>query len=323
MNIRHVVSGSLAIVTALLAATSLAQAQAGYPNKAIKLVVPYNPGGSSDLTTRFIADMAKDILGQPVVVENRPGAGGTIGIGSVASSAPDGYTFSQITASPIIVRPHVANVPYDPRKDLTFLGRYMVTHAPFAVKADSPFKTIQDALSFAKSNPGKLRWAVGAPQGGPHLATEAMLRAAGAQATLVPVNGGAEALLALMGGSIEAVVVDDYARPLRDGEIRLLAESGPVKVKGAPNVPTYRELGYPLSPTIFYGLVGPAGLPSEVVAKWNATLKQIVESDKFRELTDRINATPFYGNSADFTAQVKQDYEQMGKALADLGLAKK
>lgn len=300
-----------------------AAAQSAYPTKPIRLVVPYNPGGSSDLTARFVADMAKDILGQPVVVENRAGAGGTIGIASVAGSAPDGYTLVQVTGSPIVVRPQVANVPYNPLKDLAYVGRYMVTHAPFAVKADSPFKTIQDAIAFAKANPGKLRWAVGAPQGGPHLATEAMFRAAGAQTTLVPTNGGAEALLALMGRSLEAVVVDDYSRPLRDGEIRLLAESGPIKVAGMPNVPTYKELGYPLSPTIFYGIVGPAGLRPEVLRAWDAALKKVVESDKFADLAQKINAKPFFGGSAEFTTQVRQDYAEMGKALGDLGLLKK
>ena len=298
-------------------------AQSAYPNKPIRLIVPYNPGGSSDLTARFIAEMAKDILGQPVVVENKPGAGGTIGIGSVSTSAPDGYTLVQITASPIVVRPHVANTAYDPLKDLTYLGRYMVTNAPFAVKANSQFKTIQDVLVFAKTNPGKLRWAVGAPQGGPHLATEAMFRASEAKTTLIPVNGGGEALLALMGGSLEAVVVDDYARPLKDGEIRLLAESGPVKVVGQPSVPTYKELGYPISPTIFYGIVGPAKLPPEVIKAWEIALKKIVESEKFKEMAQRINATPHLANSADFTLQVRGDYTAMGKVLADLGMAKK
>ena len=309
------------LVSLVLPAAVLAQA--AYPSKPIRLIVPYNPGGSSDLTARFIADMAKDILGQPVIVENRPGAGGTIGIGSVASSPPDGYTLVQVTASPIVVRPHVARTPYDPQKDLTYLGRYMVTHAPFAVKTSSPFRSIGDVVAFAKANPGKLRWAVGAPQGGPHLATEAMLRAAGAQATLVPVNGGAEALLALMGGSIEAVVVDDYSRALRDGEIRLLAESGPVKVTGMPEVPTYKELGYPISPTIFYGIVGPAKLPADVVAIWEGALKKIVESDRFKEVTQRINARPLLAGSAEFTAQVQSDYAAMGKVLGDLGLTKK
>ncbi len=308
---------------ALLAVPAASFAQAAYPNKPIRLIVPYNPGGTSDLTARFIADMAKDILGQPVVVENKPGAGGTIGIGGVATSPADGYTLVQVTASPIIVRPHVAATPYDPLKDLTYVSRYMATHTPFVVKANSPFKTVQDAIAFAKANPGKLRWAVGAPQGGPHVATEAMFRAAGAQTTLVPVNGGAEALLALMGGSLEAVVVDDYVRPLKDGEVRLLAESGPVKVAGSPSVPTYKDLGYPISPPIFYGIVGPAKLPANVLTTWEATIRKIVESDKFKDFTQRVNATPYLANSADFTAQVRGDHAAMGKVLGDLGMAKK
>jgi len=323
MQFRHNIIRTILAAAAFCVSAAPAFAQGAYPNKPIKLIVPYNPGGSSDMTARFIADMAKDILGQPVVVENRPGAGGTIGIASVTSSAPDGYNLVQVTGSPIVVRPHIAATPYDPRKDITYLGRYMVTHAPFAVKADSPFKTIQDAITFAKDNPGRLRWAVGAPQGGPQMATEAMFRSVGARTTLVPVNGGAEALLALMGGNLEAVVVDDYARPLRDGEIRLLAESGPVKVTGSPEVPTYKELNYPLSPTIFYGVVGPAGLPAAVVQAWNGAMKKIVESSQFLEMAKKINATPFYGSSADFTAQVLADFDQMGKSLADLGVTKK
>jgi tripartite-type tricarboxylate transporter receptor subunit TctC len=150
-----------------------------------------------------------------------------------------------------------------------------------------------------------------------------MLRAAGARATLVPVNGGAEALLALMGGNLEAVVVDDYARPLRDGEIRLLAESGPVKVSGHPSVPTYKELGYPISPTIFYGIVGPARLPPDVVRTWEDTLRKIVASPQFREMAQRINATPSVAGSAEFAAEVRNDHGAMGKVLTELGMAKK
>lgn len=318
--LRH--NALLLLATLAVAAPLAHAADAPYPTKPIRIISPFDPGGTSDLSTRVIADIAKDILKVPVIVENRPGAGGTVGIGQVAKLPPDGYTLVQFSSSPIVIRPLVANVPYDPNKDLTYLGRYMVSHSPLMVRADSPWKTVAELVKYAEANPGKVRWAAGAPQGAAHLSTEALFRSANVKTTFVPTGGGAEAMLQLGGGQIEAASATDFAGPMAEGKVRLLAESGPVRISTAPNVQTYKELGYPLSLAVYLGLAGPANLPANVVKTWDDTLKQVVEHPRFKEFLKAQNASPYYANSADLTRDVKAEVTSLKDTLQQMGVTK-
>lgn len=310
------------LATILIAVAGAALAQAPYPTKAIRVISPFDPGGTSDLSTRLIADIAKDMLKVPIIVENRSGGGGTVGIGQVARMPADGYTLVQFSSSPIVIRPLVADVPFDPLKDLTYIGRYMVSHSPLAVRADSPFRSLADLIKYCRENPGRLRWAAGAPQGAAHLSTLAMFRHAGVRATNVPVGGGAEAVLQLLGGQIEAASVTDFAGPLADGKIRLLAESGTVRVGTAPDVPTYKELGYPLGLSVYLGWAGPAGLPANVVSTWDETMKSVVNSQRFKDFLRAQNASPYHANSADLTRDIRQEIPALREQLQQLGMGK-
>jgi len=312
----RILSGAAAL--ALTASMGLAQ---DYPSESITLIVPYSPGGNGDITSRFIADKASDIMGVNFVVENREGGGAFIGINSCANAEPDGYTICFISTSPITVRPHVIEAPYDPMTDLTYLGQFMLSKQPVIARADGKFTSLEDVITFAKENPRQLRWSAAVPRGGPHLATEAMLRAEGATATFLPSKGGAVELANLLSGTIDMAVISDYGPALDNGEIVILAETSPGRNPQAPDAPTLKELGYPLELASFFALAAPAGLPDEVIAKWDGTLKEITDSEEFATLMDRIKAEGAYLNSADFTARVRSDFDDMKAATEEYGLA--
>ncbi|PWJ20601.1 tripartite tricarboxylate transporter substrate binding protein [Jannaschia seohaensis] len=314
--IKHLVKGALAL--ALTA--GLAHADE-YPSESITLIVPYSPGGNGDITSRFIADKASDIMGVNFVVENRAGGGAFIGINSCANADPDGYTICFISTSPITVRPHVIEAPYDPMTDLTYLGQFMLSKQPVIVRDDGKFNSIDDVIAFAKENPGQLRWSAAVPRGGPHLATEAMFRAEDAVTTFLPSKGGAVELANLLSGTIDLAVISDYGPALDNGEIKILAETSPGRNPQAPDAPTLSELGYPLELASFFALAAPAGLSEEVIATWDDTMKQITDSEEFKTLMDRIKGQGAYLNSADFTARVRADFEAMGEATQTYGLA--
>jgi tripartite-type tricarboxylate transporter receptor subunit TctC len=291
-----------------------------YPSRPITIVVPYAPGGGGDTFTRAIAMQAQDLLGQKVLVENRTGGGATIGVGSVARSKPDGYTLGFVSSSPVVVVPNFFDVPYDPSTDLTYLSRFVVSPYPVLVRGDSPHKSFEALLDYAKANPGRLRWSTAGINGAPHIATLAALQTEGVEAAFVPMQGSTEVLAGLLGGTIDMGVMSDYAGPLAAGDVQILAEIGPDPIEGYPNIPTYKELGYPLSPTIFFGMAAPAGLPVGVIETWENTLKTISESEAFQEVTRRLNGNVTYLNHEEFEALVLSDIDSTRSALETLGM---
>lgn len=207
-------------------------------------------------------------------------------------------------------------MPYKPMEDLTYLGQFVSSPMPVILRSDSQWKSFEDMMTFAKSNPGKLRWSTAGQKGGPHMAMLAAFKQEGASTTYVPFKGGAKALAALLGKTIDMAVISDFAAPLSAGTIKIIAESTPNRNPSAPEQKTLSELGYPLSPAIFFGLAGPSGLSKDVVDKWDSTLGQIMKSSKFIDLLKKLKATPKYANSADFTKSVTADYSAAGKVLA-------
>jgi tripartite-type tricarboxylate transporter receptor subunit TctC len=296
---------------------------AKYPSRPITIVVPYAPGGGGDTFTRAIAIQAQEILGTKVLVENRMGGGATIGVGSVARAKPDGYTLGFVSSSPVVVVPNFFDVPYDASTDLTYLSRFVVSPYPVLVRGDSSYDSFDALLAYASENPGRLRWSTAGINGAPHIATEAALKQEGVEAAFVPMQGSTEVLAGLLGGTIDMGVMSDYAGPLAAGDVRLLAEIGPQPIEGFPNIPTYRDMGYPLAPTIFFGLAGPAGLPDDVIKTWEMTIKTITESESFQEVTMRLNGNVSYLDHEAFEALVLSDIESTKKALHTLGILEK
>lgn len=300
--------------------TVSAQTADRFPSRAVTVVVGFAPGGGGDLAGRWLAEFLRERWNVPVVVENRPGAGGTIAAAHLARTKPDGYTVALASPGPFTVAPHFQKVTYDPAKDFTYLFKFLVSAQPMFVKTDSPFKTVQEMMAWAKANPRQLLWSTSATNGTTHIATEAAFRAAGIEATYVPFKGGPDPVNGLMSNQIQVVVTDWFKTFAEAGTIRLLAESGPDKIPAYPNLPTYKELGFPVSLPVFYGIAGPAGMPEDAVRQWEAAAADMVRVPGFAKLVASLNGTPSHSGSAEFSAMVVGAYQQMGKLVPELGL---
>ncbi|MCY3815542.1 MAG: tripartite tricarboxylate transporter substrate binding protein [Gammaproteobacteria bacterium] len=310
----------LAVTGALLPAGCAREGGSGeYPSKPVTIVVPYAPGGGGDTFTRAVAAQAADILGVKVFVENRTGGGGTIGVGSVARAAADGYTLAFVSTSPVVMAPNFLDVPYDPLEDFTYLARFVVSVHPVLVGGESPFDSFPAVLEFARANPGRLRWSTAGINGAPHVATLAAFRQEGVEATFVPMQGSSEVLAGLLGGTIDLGVISDYSGALAAGDVRVLAEIGPEPIPGLPAVPTYEQLGYPLAPAIFFGLAGPAELPRDVVARWDDAIRTITASAAFSDIAQRLNGNVAYLGHEEFERHVRADIAAARRTLRTLG----
>lgn len=305
----------LAVLVSAVAGVGMGRAQT-YPTRPITLLVPFAAGGATDITARLIADYAGEKLGQRVIVENRPGAGGGLMTLQLARAAPDGYTLGALTASPVLVRPHtVTDAGYDPTRDLTFIARYVLAPQPIAVPTNSPWTSYQDMIAWARANPGRLRYTAVAARGGAHVVIEMAFRREGVRAVHVPFNSGPEAITAFRGRNIDMIAQSDFAVLLDAGEIRILAETGPQRLTVAPDAPTFRELGYPVSPAIFYGIGGPSGLPPAITARWDELVREATETDRMKALIARLRLIPSYAPAEQFRREALQDYQQIGDAL--------
>jgi tripartite-type tricarboxylate transporter receptor subunit TctC len=300
-----------------------AVAQDKYPSRPITLVVGFAAGGAGDVTARLLAEYAREKRGAVVSVEFKPGAGATIATGQVARAKPDGYTLSLFAGSPFYGAPHMQKVSYDVLKDFTYVVTAVGISNAVYVRSDSPFKTFKDVIAYARANPGKLRWGTATTRSTAEVTTNAAFRHEGVKTTLVPFGGGSESMTALLGGHIDMSVSSDYGPQLEAGSVRLLAETGSAKVPNMPEVPTFKELGYPISVTTTYGVFGPAGLPPDVVAWWESLVKELMQTPVYAATVKKMRFTPYYEDSPTFTRTVADGYNRFGHAIDELGLKTK
>ncbi|WID99741.1 tripartite tricarboxylate transporter substrate binding protein (plasmid) [Bosea vestrisii] len=291
-----------------------------YSPRTVTITVGFAAGGAGDLATRVIADHVRLTHKIPVGRDFRPGAGGTLAADQLARAKPDGTTLSLYSASPIIVAPHLQKVPYDPLKDFTYIGSYVAIAIPFFVRSDSRLQGWDNVLEYARANPSGLRWATAAPRGVAHIATEAAFAREGVRTTFVPFSGGAEAITALLGGHIHAVVSSDYGPHLDSGSVRLLIETGPDSIPGLPDVPTFKSRGYPISIPASYGLIGPAGLPNSVIEWWQNSIRELSQTEVYQTFLRTIRGTATLQDPATFTRTVHDGYRAVGVQLAAMGL---
>jgi tripartite-type tricarboxylate transporter receptor subunit TctC len=265
------VSLSLAIVT-----LQLAHAQDDYPSRPIRLVVPVAAGGGTDMVGRVLAEHLSSKLGQPVTVENRPGAGSLIGIDSVAKSAADGYTLILALSDGFTIMPSMKKeVPYDPVKSFTLIGLAARTPFSYSVSNDVPAKNLRELVDYAKKNSGKLKWAVSGSYSTSDLATELLKVTQGLEYISVPYRGGALALADVVSARVDGLTVSPpLAAPQASaGKLKILAQTGPTRVAMIPDVPTALESGFAdLVVVAWFGLAGPANLPLAVTAKLSSAL---------------------------------------------------
>lgn len=295
-------------------------AATAYPTQNATIVVGFAAGGAGDLSARMAANYAKDTRRLPVALDYRPGAGGTIAADQIRRANADGSILSLLSPSPIIVAPHLQEVPYNPEHDFTYIACFAGISIPGFVRSDSAFADWGGLLSHARQNPGKLRWATAAPRGIAHISMETALRQEGIEAAFVPFNGGAEAVTALLGGHIDMVVSSDYGPHLEAGTVRLIVETGPSPIPAQPSLPTFRQRGYPLAISAFYGLFGPPNLSPEAVAWWEEVLKEMTDSPEYPSFLKSLHGYKLFQDSKAFTTTIVESYRAVGSQIERLGL---
>jgi tripartite-type tricarboxylate transporter receptor subunit TctC len=310
-------------VSALLALAASGASAQGWPSRPVHVVVPYPAGGPNDIIVRMVGKRLGETLGEPIVVENRPGAGGNIGTDSVAKSAPDGYTLVSVGPGALIINPLLGKVPYDTMRDFAPVTIMAVAPNALVAHPSFPAKSVKDLIALAKRKPGAINYASGGTGSTPHLAAALFAVMAGVQLTHVPYKGTGPATADLVGGQVQIAFlgIPTVLPHIRSGKLRALAVTGARRSPELPDVPTVAEAGVPgyeLSP--WYGLLAPAGTPSAVVARLAAEATKIVREPAMREQLVAQGAEPAGGTPEEFARTLRSDAALWKKVVKDAGI---
>jgi tripartite-type tricarboxylate transporter receptor subunit TctC len=310
-----------ALAAVLVAATGSAFAQS-FPSKPITLICPWPPGGSTDTHLRKFAQVAQKYLGQTMVVENRPGGGGMNGPGTMARTArPDGYTLAQLPVSAYRI-PHIQKVDWDPMRDFTYIIGITGYTFGVVVKSDSPLKTFNDLLDYARANPGKLSYGSTGTGTSPHLLMEEVAMKVGVQLLHVPFKGNADSTQALMGGHVMAQSdASGWGRHVDAGTFRLLVTFGEKRTKW--NAPTAKELGIDVVSYSPYGIVAPKGLDPKVVAFLHDAFKKTLDDPEHVKMLQQLDQVYWYKSSDEYRQWAADTYQSERKLIERLGLLAK
>ena len=293
-----------------------------FPNRPLRLVVTVPPGGAADFIARLVGGRISESLGQPVVVENRGGAGGTIAADAVAKAAPDGYTLLQNSITTHGVGPHLySKLPYDPVRDFAPVSGLALLPLIMAVNAELPFKNVDEVIAGAKK--GNLNFASSGNGGAPHMAGELFKSVTGAPITHVPYKGSGPAVADLIGGRVQ--IMFDAAPSLiahvRSGKLRVLAAASAERNRLLPEVPTFAELGYPkVAVSLWYGLLAPAGTPRASIAKLNGAVVKALEAPDVREKLLAQGAEPMPGTPEAFASFMREEMAKWAPVVKQAGV---
>ncbi|HKB63474.1 MAG TPA: tripartite tricarboxylate transporter substrate binding protein [Burkholderiales bacterium] len=303
----------------LWAFSSLAQ---DYPTRPVRIVIPLSPGGTTDVPGRIIAQKLSETLGQQFFVENRAGAGGTIGTDYVAKSRPDGYTLL-LTASPFVIAPHVyKNMPYDALADFAPVIRIASGPYVLVVHPSLGVNSVKELIAQAKKEPGKIDFASSGNGGAQHLVTELFMYMTGIKLNHVPYKGSGPAQQDLMSGIIKVSFVGTpIAIPhMKSGRLKALGVSTAKRSPEMPEVPTIAEAGVPgYEAIVWIGMLAPAGTPREIVARLNGEIGKLIRTDDVKRLLAPTGMEPDPDTPAQFGAYLKADYDKWGKVVRDSG----
>jgi len=318
MRRRHLVQ----LAAAALAAASLGAQAQSFPAMPIKLVIAFPAGGPTDITMRQLADNAGKILGQPVIIDNKPGAGGTLPAQLLQTSAADGYTLAQIPLG-VFRLPYTTKINWDPVKDINYVINLTGYAFGIVVPTDSPFKNWGDFVAYAKANPGKLSYGSTGTLTSPHLTTELVAQKLGLQLNHIPYKGSAELAQAITGGHIMAAADSTGFAPLvQAGKLRVLNTWGDKRLDKFPDAPTLKELGLNIVQNSPFGIGAPKGTPPEVVARLHEAFKKAMDDPSYVQALARYDMVPIYMGPQQYT-KFAQDTFATEKALVEkLGLAK-
>ena len=305
-----------ALSAAALPSISFAQA---WPARPIRIVVAYPPGGISDNIARALADRLAQQLGVSVVVENRAGAGGSIGMDVVAKAAPDGYTLGFSSISPLALSPHLGKLPYDPAKDIAPVASVM--YSPVVLLATPAFegKDFKDMLAAAKARPGSVRWSTSGLATVGHIVLEQVQQGAKVEFTHVPYKGGGQQLTDALGGQFEVLSTNlsGAAMPhIRSGKLRPLAVGAPARVDSLPQVPTFAELGLPpANLSSLFGVFAPGRIPEAVLLRLNNEINRALQTPELRQRLLGADNVPTVGSAAEFARQIAQESDSNARII--------
>ncbi len=317
------IAQTILMAVAAVCSAGAAAAQAEFPTRPVRLVNPYTPGGSVDLVGRALAAGLTDIWGQQVIVDNRPGAGTTIGTGLVARAEPDGYTML-INSSAIAIIPSMyRNLNYDPVRDLTPVALVGVTPMVLVVNPNFEAKSVQDLIRLAKARPGKIPAATSGVGSTNHLTLEMFKHMAGINLLAVPYKGGNPAITSLLGGQtmLHFNVPGNFMQHIKAGKLRALAVTSAKRVPYLPDVPTMIESGIPdFEATVWYGVHGPAKLPPAMVQTWSVAINQYLKTPKAQEHLRRTYMHVDPNTPAEYAAFYQREVSRWGTAIKAAGI---
>jgi tripartite-type tricarboxylate transporter receptor subunit TctC len=309
----------VAAFVCIFAQADAPHAQTNYPNRPIQLVVTVPPGGAADIIARIIGAKLADALGQPVVIVNRGGAGGTTAAAQVAKADPDGYTLLLNTIATHGIGPHIyANLGYDPVKD--FSPVILIAKLPLimAVNAEVPAKTVADVIALAKAKPGQLTFSSSGSGGAPHLAGEMFKNLTGTDVQHIPYRGSGPAVIDLIGGRITMMfdATPSLLPYIQDGKLRPIAAASPQRHRLLPDVPSFAEVGYPgMDIALWYGVAAPGGTPGPIVQRLNAELAKIVRMPDIAKNLSEQGADLQGGSVEDFVKFIHDEMTRWGAVV--------
>ena len=308
--------------SALASLPTLVQAQS-FPSRPIKYICPWPAGGSTDAVMRALAESAGKVLGQSIIIENKPGAGGMLGANELVNAKPDGYTVAQLPHGVFRI-PHMQKVQFDTLKDFTWIACLTGYTFGLVVPADSPIKSIKDLIAFAKANPEKLSYGSTGNGTSPHLAVEEFAQRAGIKLTHVPFKGNAENMQAILGGHIMAASdATGWGPHVESGKLRLLATYGSKRTKRWPTVATLDELGYQTVSDSPFGVCGPKGMDPAVVKTLHDAFRKTLEDPAVLASFEKYDQSVIYMNTETYTRFARDTFAAERGTIERLGLANK
>jgi len=307
-----------ALCSATLISTSV-RAQ-GFPNKPVRIVVAFAPGGGVDVIARLLATKLSEMWGQPVIVDNKSGASGIIGSNFVAKSAPDGYNVIISVPNSHTIGPHLLKPPYDALRDFTPITLIITFPNVLVVGNSVAAKSMAELVAMEKAKPGSLNFASSGIGSSQHLAGEMFNLAAGTKAAHVPYKGSAAAMLDLIAGSVTFSfdTATGTIPHIRSGKLKPLAVTAPKRIAALPNVPTTAEAGFPtVEMSTWYGLSGPAGMPKPIVDKWNDDVVKVLKMPDVRERIEQLAGDPVGNTPEEFRVYLENEFNKMGKLVKE------